>query len=88
MEIIPSGPIGIRSDRFDKFPTIWVVLCSRISDRNPSGSDSFRLENVGHRQDLNELSDGEMAEFQDLADREGLIADVDQGRPEEDDMDF
>ena len=48
----PSGPIGIWSDRFDKFPTIWVVLCSRISNRNPSGSDWFRLENVGHRQDL------------------------------------
>jgi len=26
-------PIGIRLDKLDKFPTIWVVLCSRISDR-------------------------------------------------------
>jgi len=26
-------PIGIRSDKLDKFPTIWVVLCSRISAR-------------------------------------------------------
>ena len=37
---------------------------------------------------VNELSDGEMAEFQDLADKEGLIADDDEGGPEEDDMDF
>ena len=37
---------------------------------------------------VNELLDGEMAEFQDLADKEGLIADNDEGGPEEDDMDF
>ena len=49
---VPSGPIGIRLDKLDKFPTIWVVLCSRISDRNLSGSDWFHSENVGHRQDL------------------------------------
>ena len=28
-------PIRIQSDRFDKFPTIWMVLCSRISDWIP-----------------------------------------------------
>ena len=37
---------------------------------------------------VNELSDGEMAEFQDLADKEGLIVDDDEGGPEKDDMDF
>jgi len=32
-EIILSGLIRIQLDRLDKFPTIWVVLCSRISDQ-------------------------------------------------------
>jgi len=31
----PTFPIRIRSDKLDKFPTIWVVLCSRISDWIP-----------------------------------------------------
>ena len=47
-----SGPIRNWLDKLDKFPTIWMGLCSRISDQIPSGSDWFRLENVGHRQDL------------------------------------
>ena len=28
----PTFPTGIQSDKLGKFPTIWVVLCSRISD--------------------------------------------------------
>ena len=33
----PTFPTGIWSDKLGKFPTIWVVLCSRISDQNLIG---------------------------------------------------
>ena len=62
---VPSGPIG--TDLSDRNPVgqigqIPYYLGGPVfqnfrsdSDRNPSSSDWFRSENVGHRQDLNHL---------------------------------
>ena len=80
-----------------KKPGHFVYNCPDRKKKNPPKARS-RYKGKGKpkvhatftqiRALVNELSDGEMAEFQDLADREGLIADNDEGGPEEDDMDF
>ena len=80
-----------------KKPGHFVYNCPDRKKKNPpkacnrykgKGKPKARATFTQIRALVNELSDGEMAEFQDLADREGLIADDDEGGPEEDDMDF
>jgi len=49
-----SESIGLRIqlEKLEKFPTVWPILWSKISDQNPTSYNWFRLEPVGHSKDL------------------------------------